>query len=179
MNPPPLAAAADFDQNAGFVFEVTAPDARQSAGHFVRRHGGEKAKTADVDPEHRRGRAGDFAGNVQHRAVAAKHQQQVHFARQRGGVAAHGTFQSGQPGGPGVAQHLSSGALNEPRGFANAVGAGGLVGIADQPDAFDFVSLFFQSAPKIPCCPPVRATVIPPHPASATRIARGRIPAVH
>ena len=179
MNPPSLATAADFDQNAGFVFEFTAPDARQSAGHFIRRHGGEKAKAADIDPEHRRGRASDFAGDVQHRTVAAKHQQQVHFARQRSGVAAHGIFQSGQPGGPGVAQHLSSGTLNKSRGLANAVGTGGFIEIADETDAFDFVSLFFQSAPKIPCCPPVRATVIPPRPASATRVARGRIPAAH
>ena len=70
----------DLDQGAGFEFEFAVPDVVQRAGQFVGRHGGEKTEAADVDAEHGRGGAGDVAGGVQHGAVAAEDEQQIHFA---------------------------------------------------------------------------------------------------
>ena len=50
---------------------------------------------------------GDFAGDAQHGAVAAKDQQQIHLARQGGGVGANAGLQAGEAGGGGVAEELA------------------------------------------------------------------------
>ena len=99
-------------------------------------------------------------GDVQHRAVAAENQQQIHLARQRGRRRSSTTACACRQ------------RCDEPRGLAEVRGARGLLGIADEADALDFVSLFFQSAPKILCCPPGRAAGIPSHRASSSRAAR-------
>ena len=77
---PSVAARGGFDQRAALELEFAAPELFERAGR-VHREGtaGEKAQSADVDAEHRRGRAGDFAGDPEHRAVAAEDQQQVHL----------------------------------------------------------------------------------------------------
>ena len=154
----PVAYAAGFNQCARFNFEIAAPDLFQRARQLTGRNGGEKTESADVDAENWRGRTGDVARGAEHRAVAAENEEQIRLARERRDVA--------------VNDRLASGAFDQLRGLADYFGARGLVGIADQADALYFVSLFFQSAPKIPCCPPGRAAAIPSRRASSTRFAR-------
>ena len=122
----PLASISSRDSNLNSPRQTYfSARASSSMGTPVR-----KPKAADIDAEHRRGGTGDVAGDAQHRAVAAKDQKQIHFARERGGVAVQRTALR-------PARWMSRAALR----MISAQAA--LFGIADKPDALDFVSFRF------------------------------------
>ena len=161
LNRPATATGARLDERAVFKFELPVPDLLEGAGQISGGNRREKTQPADVDAEQRRLRAGDFPRGAEQGAVAAEDQQQIHRARQRGGVRTDISPQAGGLGGGGVAINLPARRADQPGGLGHGLGAGGLAGVADQPDALDFVSDFFQSTPKILCCPPGRAGGIP------------------
>jgi hypothetical protein len=120
-----MALSRNFDKRARFIFKFALPDMLQRAGQFRGRNGGKEAQSADVDAQQWCGGTSDVLRGAQHRAVPAEDHQQIHLARERGDVAIHKRF--------------APGALDETRRPADNAGALGLLGIADQPDAPDFI----------------------------------------
>ena len=103
-------------------------------------HGGEKTQAANVHSQHGGVGTVNLPGGMQHRAVAAEHQQQIHRIGQAGGIGLHLALQTGELGGDGIARHRAAGPADQTGGRAHADGARGFFRVPHQSDAFEVVS---------------------------------------
>ena len=158
-----LAAArpGGLDERARFQAEGTAPDALELRGQLRRRDRREKTQAADVDAQDGRVQTGHLAGHPQHRAVPAKHQQQIHVARQRRRIAPHRQLESGGPRRGHVAKDLPPRLAQEPDGLAHGQTEIGFLGIAGDANAQQLFKRLFQAQSGILYFRPDPARAIP------------------
>ncbi len=91
---------------------------------------------------------GDLPRGVQHGAVAAEDQEQIHRAGQGGHLRQRRALQPREPGGDFFANHRASAAPDELRGGADTRGASGFLRVAHEADALEMVSDFFNQCQK-------------------------------